>query len=51
VAAYPGPPDAAVVQPGVGKDASHPGSFGANVARELANLLAVLTGGLEQLRR
>ena len=51
VTAHPGPPDAAVVQPGVREDAGAPGSPGADVAHELANLLTVVTGSLEQLRR
>ena len=50
--------DAAVVQPGFGKDASSPSSPGAdaahelaNLAHELANLMLVVSGSLEQLRR
>ena len=45
------PPDAAAVRPGFGEEASHLGSLGADVAHELANLLTVVAGSLEQLRR
>ncbi len=49
--ARPGPPDATVVQPGFREDAGSPGRLGADVAHELANLMMVVTGSLEQLRR
>ena len=41
----------AAVQPGSREGAGHPGSLGAEVAHELANLMMVVTGSLEQLRR
>lgn len=44
-------PEAAVVQPGFSEGANPPGSLGVDVAHELANLLLVVTGSLEQLRR
>ena len=47
----PGARDAAAVQPGFRVDAGSPGSLGADVAHELANLMMVVTGSLEQLRR
>jgi len=49
--ARPGPADAAAVELGFGEDAGSPGSLGADVAHELANLMMVVTGSLEQLRR
>ena len=48
---HPGSQDAAVVQPGRREEAGFPGSLGADVAHELANLLTVVMGSLEQLRR
>ncbi len=43
--------DAATDPPGFRDDAGSPGSLGADVAHELANLMTVVTGSLEQLRR
>ena len=41
----------AAAQPGSREDEGCPGSLGADVAHELANLMTVVTGSLEQLRR
>ena len=43
--------DITVVQPGGTEEAGFPGSLGADVAHELANLLTVVSSSLEQLRR
>ena len=51
VTASPGPLDAAVVQPGSEEGQGHKGSPGAEFAHELANLVMVVSGSLEQLRR
>ena len=48
---HPGGWDTAVVQPDGKEKASLPGSLGADVAHELANLLTVVSNSLEQLRR
>ena len=50
VTACPGPLDAAV-QTGSKGDQSYVGSLGAGFAHELANLVMVVSGSLEQLRR
>ncbi len=47
----PGSRDAGAVQPGLKWDANRPGAFGADAAHELANLVMVVSGSLEQLRR
>jgi len=47
----PGVQDAATDQPDLREEAGSPGSVGAGVAHKLANLMMVVTGSLEQLRR
>lgn len=47
----PGAVDAATVRPGFRQEADPLGSLGVDVAHELANLLTVVTGSMEQLRR
>ncbi len=47
----PGVRDAAFVQPGSSGDADAPGFLGAEAAYEFADLMVVVTGSLEQLRR
>ena len=47
----PGPQGAATAQPGPKWDADHPIAFGADAAHELANLIMIVSGSLEQLRR
>ena len=48
---HSGAQDAATDPPGFREDAGSPGNLGADVAHELANLMMVVTGSLEQLRR
>lgn len=47
----PSPRGAATVQPGFREGARHLGAMGAEAAHELANLMTVVLGSLEQLRR
>lgn len=50
----PGQPslqNAVAIQPDLGKALHHPGTVGAETAHELANLMTVVLGSLEQLRR
>ena len=47
----PGPQNAAAVQPELRSTPHHPGAVGVETAHELANLLTVVLGSLEQLRR
>ena len=47
----PSPQKAAAVQPNAGKMPHHSGDMGVETAHELANLLTVLLGSLEPLRR
>ncbi len=47
----PGARDGAATQPGSAGEVGFPGSLGADVAHELANLLTVVSSSLEQLRR
>jgi len=48
---HPGARNAATDQPDIRESVASPGSLGADVAHELANLMMVVTGSLEQLRR
>lgn len=45
------PPGAAAVRLPPMEDAGHPGNLSADAAHELANLMTIVAGSLEQLRR